>query len=296
MSFKVRYHISYHFINGPRLFGTTLLYQIGRAYCDAGAVVKHHLQGDYYEWTVVTEGCGYVITNGTRVAVKGGDVYLSFPGDVHAIESDTKNPLSYDFLTINTTDSELLAAMKELCAAFSGAERRIVRSSLISTAISSAISEINNEVRTFSGRLLSTLFEQIIAYTVRKFNADENAVSRVATEEERLCIRITDYIDTHLFTIKRLPDVCEEIGYNYNYLSNLFKRVTGGSIMDYYTRRRLDTATGLIAEGGRRISDIAQLLGYSSLYSFSRAYKKYYGVSPSSMLKRNDSSETEGER
>ncbi len=286
MSFKVRYHINYNFLSGPRLFGATLLYQIGRAYCDGGAFVKHHTQRDYYEWTVVTDGRGYITTNGVRKEVKGGDVHLSFPGDIHAIESDLANPLSYDFLSLSTSDEELLAAMCGLSQQIPDAESRIIRSASISSALSSAISEMNDEDRPFSGRLLSALFEQIIAYTVRKFSASHGSVGAtrpLLTEDERLCARIMDYIDSHLYSIKKLPELCDEIGYNYNYLSNLFKRTTGSSIMAYYTRRRMEAATALLYERERSIGNIAELLGYSSLYSFSRAYKDYYGVSPSSV-------------
>lgn len=281
MAFSVRYHINNVYLNGPRLYGTTLLYQLGRAYCDSGARVAEHMHRGFFEWTIVTEGRGVIITNGERTEVRGGDIYLSFPEESHAIESDIKEPLSYDFLSMQTTDPELCGEMEKLRKKFADPRRRVVKSEKISAATSSAISELNDERRPFGGRLLITLFEQIFAYTIRKFNKTADSYAESVSAEDKLCYQLMHYVDTHIYTMKRLSEVCEITGYNYNYLSNLFKRKTSKTLMEYYTKRRLEVANMLLEEGKSSISSIAELLGYSSLYSFSRAYKTHFGFSPS---------------
>ena len=56
-------------------------------------------------------------------------------------------------------------------------------------------------------------------------------------------------------------------------------------LTDYYRHRRLETARLLIDEGGLSITEIASLLRYSSIYTFSRAFKEFFGVPPAQYKK-----------
>ena len=88
------------------------------------------------------------------------------------------------------------------------------------------------------------------------------------------------YIDTNIYSIKKLSDLSEKFSYNYSYLSDFFKRNTGNTIVNYYRTRRLYTARLLINEGLLKINKISEMLNYSSVYAFSKAFKTEYGISP----------------
>jgi AraC-like DNA-binding protein len=51
--------------------------------------------------------------------------------------------------------------------------------------------------------------------------------------------------------------------------------------MNYYKNRRLQTARLLLQSGQFSVTDISAMLNYSSVYSFSLAFKKKYGYPPS---------------
>ena len=59
----------------------------------------------------------------------------------------------------------------------------------------------------------------------------------------------------------------------------MFQKKYQESVMKYKNKKRLTKALELLKE--HTVSDTAVLLGYSSIYTFSRAYKSYYGFSPS---------------
>ena len=79
--------------------------------------------------------------------------------------------------------------------------------------------------------------------------------------------------------------------HNYSYLSSLFRKVTSGTLSDYYRNSRLETARLLILEDQLNISQIADLLHYSSIYTFSRAFKDQYGLSPEQYRKKVNAAE-----
>ena len=95
-----------------------------------------------------------------------------------------------------------------------------------------------------------------------------------------LCFYLMHYIDTHILTMQNLTELSDVFHYNYSYLSKLFKTVTGRTLTDYYTASRLKKAEILLKAENRKIGEIAELLGYSSIYAFSKAFKSRYGVSP----------------
>ncbi len=95
----------------------------------------------------------------------------------------------------------------------------------------------------------------------------------------KLCQSLIDYIDTHIYTINKLDILSDVFGYNYCHLSSVFKEKVGITLASYYRYRRLSEAKRLLAEG-KRVGEVSDMLKYSSMYSFSKAFKTYWGVSP----------------
>ena len=89
------------------------------------------------------------------------------------------------------------------------------------------------------------------------------------------------YISSNLLNIEKLSEISGKMGYNYSYLEKIFKQTTGKSITDYYVAKKMEIAAVLIKENTSSVSKIAETVNYSSVYTFSKAFKLYYGVSPS---------------
>lgn len=90
--------------------------------------------------------------------------------------------------------------------------------------------------------------------------------------------------------IKYIEDnLADEISYKYiskifgcseSTIQRVFSLITGMTLTEYIRRRRLTVAISDI-KNNQRIIDIALKYGYSSDVSFSRSFKKMYGVLPS---------------
>ncbi len=275
-----RYHLDKRFFSDPPLYGPIRLYQIGRLYCTEDTVIKQHPHIYWYELTLVTGGKGAVITNGVPVPVSPGDIYLSFPSDLHAIESDPEDHLQYDFFAFSTDRADLSEDIEQIVQSHRAPDRRIIRSDTLRSLVSDAIAELDRNDR-YTKEVLDSLFTRIPIHLIRCFGREpyKNAPSTIS-EPEILCYRLMNYIDTHIYTMTSLEELSEVTSYNYSYLSALFRRVTKGTLADYYRTRRLETAKLLIAEGKLSITQISELLNYSSIYTFSRAFKEKFGLSP----------------
>ena len=64
------------------------------------------------------------------------------------------------------------------------------------------------------------------------------------------------------------------------YLSAIFKKETGTNFAEYLEQLRVKAACVLL-EDGCKVSDLPERVGYNSIQSFRRAFKRVMGVSPS---------------
>ena len=278
------FHLDKNYVSCPVEYGEISLIQIGRLYCNAHTVVAMHTHQNWFEITVVTDGGGSVVVGNTSVEVTQGDIHLSYPGDFHEIRSDPKNPLKYDFFSFYPKSPFLLERLEAIMQSHSDGNSRVIRDEKIHRLLENAIAEINRPSE-LSEEILGAAFYQIVLYLIRGFRHTETERKEVIGAPEQLCYQMMNYIDTHIYTLDGLYELSRAMRYNYSYLSDIFKKVTGETLQAYYQSRRLRAAQLLLLENNRRLGEIANLLRYSSIYAFSRAFKDRFGISPSDYRK-----------
>ena len=87
--------------------------------------------------------------------------------------------------------------------------------------------------------------------------------------------------------------VADRLNISRAYLRNLFYEQEGVSPQEYLVRLRMSRAAKLLAES-YSISEISYAVGYNDSLQFSRAFRRYFGVSPSTYREslRNSSSQS----
>jgi two-component system response regulator YesN len=76
--------------------------------------------------------------------------------------------------------------------------------------------------------------------------------------------------------------IAEKVERPEKYISQLFKEVTGTNLSDHLEKVRMDHAALLLSKNQYTVDEIASSVGYNSSHSFRRAFKRVWGVSPSS--------------
>lgn len=64
------------------------------------------------------------------------------------------------------------------------------------------------------------------------------------------------------------------------YLSKIFKEYTESNFTDHLIQLRMNKAKQLLEEGGSKVAEIAEQVGYANSHSFIRIFKKVTGVTP----------------
>ena len=101
------------------------------------------------------------------------------------------------------------------------------------------------------------------------------------------------YIEKQLFNDISVSDIAKQSFFSKTHYQRLFRSVVGEPVMEYVKNRRLQQAGQDVLKGNMSIVDIAMKYGYDSHEGFTRAFKAYFGVSPSHYRKRGKSNKTE---
>jgi AraC-like DNA-binding protein len=77
-----------------------------------------------------------------------------------------------------------------------------------------------------------------------------------------------------------LPKLAQQLGISETRLKSGFKAMTGTTVMQYCIEKRIEAARLLLKENRHSIAEIGSIVGYEDHSAFSRAFRRYSGVSP----------------
>lgn len=105
-------------------------------------------------------------------------------------------------------------------------------------------------------------------------------------QQSKLIHKITDYINEHYSDANLgLGMIATNFNISEGYVSSLFKEQAGINFTEYVETQRINKACDLLKNTSLSISDIGAQVGYNSVQSFRRAFKRLHGVSPSELRK-----------
>lgn len=284
---RAQYHFDNVFFPEPAVFESLLLFQIGDLSCKSGYVVGPHDQF-CYEISYIVSGKGFMNIDGTTFQVKAGDIILNKPGEVHDLWADDQEPfrlfyVGFHFRFDYGTEHPLLPVRRMF-------DQRGYRIATNRYDVSGAFVETFEELlrlNTFSSFMIEAGLRRILVLTYRNFYEDWAGAYSPPHNPDRsvdVVYEIINYVDNNIMEITDLSQIAQKLNYSYPHISRKFTKETGMTIKDYYNRKRFDKAVALLQARHLTITQIAEILGYQSIHAFSKAFRKYFGLSPSHYL------------
>ncbi len=149
--------------------------------------------------------------------------------------------------------------------------------------------ELSNDIA-INGYIKSTL--NSILYKVDILNSCNKKVifsdvSKINTmvNDQSLTFEIKNYLSKRLSENVTLKDLSSSLGVSVNTAMHVFKKNVGISIMDYFTKIKIEQAMKLISEGDLSFRTISEKLGFESPEYFSRVFKRKTGLTPTEYAK-----------
>jgi AraC-like DNA-binding protein len=102
-------------------------------------------------------------------------------------------------------------------------------------------------------------------------------------EKEKI-LKAREIILSRISSPPTIQELSLEIGMNQCYLKKGFKEIFSVTVYDFIQSERMNKAKMLIMFSNLSVSEIASVIGFSSISNFSNAFKKFSGVFPSELL------------
>jgi AraC family transcriptional regulator len=103
---------------------------------------------------------------------------------------------------------------------------------------------------------------------------------KVSARERRRAVEAALWLEAHAAGSVRLEDAAREAGLSPFHFLRLFAKTIGVTPHQYVLRLRLREAARLLADGSRRITDVALDCGFADLSNFVRSFRCAAGVAP----------------
>lgn len=231
----------------------------------------------FFEFYYFMSGKGVFHIEGTAYPLKVGDILIMNSTESHYVDIDPSAPyermvVHFDksFVTAIEGGDTLLEAFEKRAPG----ENNLIRKSafdseLYKLLINNILTDVKNKVQT------ETNFYALLC-EISKAHAKGND----DVTENTLTNQIIRYILQNLENEFTLDDICREFYVTKQHLCRLFKSSVGSSVWNYVTVKRLLRAKELIDKGFPP-TQVYTKCGFSDYSCFYRAYKKFYGTSPS---------------
>lgn len=99
--------------------------------------------------------------------------------------------------------------------------------------------------------------------------------------------KVFDYVDKNLDSDLSLKVLAEVASFSTFHFHRVFKFITKETLNNYINRRRLEKSVSCLLHTKLTTSEISYKYGFSDKSSFSKSFKKFYGVSPMAFRTEN---------
>lgn len=104
-------------------------------------------------------------------------------------------------------------------------------------------------------------------------------------EEEQLYERILAFLDIHYREDIDFEETAGKMGISYSHMRHVMREKGDISLTDYINRCRINEAKELLISTDKKLTEIAEQVGYHNVQSLNRFFKKYEGTTPNSLRK-----------
>lgn len=214
-----------------------------------------HIHRSFEIYTQV-EGQSKIVIEDKEYILSKGEAVLIFPYQYH----------SYDY--IGSSEYRLIIFSISLVPDFNGIDRIP-----------------NNNKFNFSlpeNPAMDNLFlKQGLAYSIcGSFDIDRCYSKRKSSFLNDGLVTVLIYINKNYKQNCLLRDAVNEVGYEYTYISKMFKKSTGMTFNQYINRLRIHEGQNLLKKTTLGVSEIATECGFNSLRSFNRKFVEIVGTTP----------------
>ena len=134
---------------------------------------------------------------------------------------------------------------------------------------------------------LNTAIQRAVESLCPGFTPADARKEETNLDSDTVTTIIHDYIDNHYSSNIKISQFADKYFFSKEYLTRQFKARYHCGIYEYVLQVRMERARELLLNPEIKIQEIAQRVGYADNNYFSKAFRTYYGISPTAFQQEN---------
>lgn len=244
---------------------------------------------DFWEIVFADKGEFFITAGNSEQQLRSGQMYLHRPMEFHNIRCDGKTPSNSVIITFSCNAPELFALAgrvircgdktREILGAIIAEAKKAFSNPLGDPYTAQLIRQENPEFG--SEQLIKLYTEYLLIHLIRK-NGVENRITNLpkARADDKKITEICAYLEENSARNLSFNDICIQFSLSASVIKKLFSEKLGCGAMEYFSNCKIERAKLLIREDSMNMTEISEALSYSSVYYFSRYFKKSTGMTP----------------
>lgn len=246
---------------------------------------------DFWELVFIDSGNAKILNENETLKLKQGEAFLHRPNAVHTIFTDEE--FANSAIITFECKSRTLKNLADKVLTLSDYEKTLLNK-IISEAKISFSDKLNDvhlkkmtkkQIAPFGGeQIIKNCIELLFISILRNIESDKSETEElhlnVSSDQIVTSIRkiLTEKLDEA--SCINLEELSYRLGFSKSYIKAQFKKKTGYSIIQYFINMKIDKAKKLLSQQKFSVSEIADMLGFGSVYYFSRQFKLHTDMSP----------------
>jgi AraC-like DNA-binding protein len=251
----------------------------GKARCEPNWSWQPLPLPDYDLWYAVS-GQGDMQINGTRHEIRPGACFVFRPGDVVEASHHRDHPLTVLYCHF-AMDSEPAKSGDDWIDPLPEQRCVYIRDTYRLEPLLHQLVDMSSwaEEEETSGTEFDLLLKLILTRWLKEMDRQHEPARNYYVDQliqavhNEIRFRLTEEID--------YDEAVGHTGLSARSVSALMKRHTGLTLKETITKLRMERAAHLLGETSMSVTEVADALAYSDIYTFSKLFKRYYGYSPS---------------
>lgn len=253
----------------------------------ADGFLHHRRTFDYHVLIMVTEGTLFISSNNTLCQVTAGQYILLPANEEHYGYQPSKGKLSYMWVHFRSAMNFVT-----ICDSLSAKDTLSVQDAHTYIMPETGNFAPNNRAPLLFHQLLDLSFDNAAHTAQMSDYALSLLMMELSRQQEQsgqcpeknvppVVVSVAEWIKSHYHEPFSVSNLAERFGYQANYLSTVFKKHMGISLVGYANKLRIETAKNLLANYDLTIKEAAYSCGFPDDKYFMRTFKKLEGITPS---------------
>ena len=244
-----------------------------------------HVHEGMIEICYYDKGSQFFEVNNEQYLVRGGDVFIHFPGELHGSggHPEEKGALYWMIVKVRTLPVDSISF---LCKEIIEKQKRHFQGTTVLKKKLEGIYAVEHKAEALAIKKIR-MQTMVQSFMLSLLDCMEDNVRK--TDYTARLDKIFDYINRNITENIAITALASEANLSESRFKGLFKEITGFTPRDYIQRKKVELALERInADPEISFTKLAYELNFSSPQYFSTVMKKYTGKSPGTMKSDSD--------